>query len=350
MRTFQIQLTTRDGETLEVSCQADESILSAATKAHFSLPAQCRQGSCGACYAQVSNGTFELGAHSPQALPQENGKAKEGAILMCCTQPRSDLALALPYTREKIIHGDIPLRSARIAALESVANDTVHLTLQLEEDPALGIAALFEPGQYMEIGIPGTPHYRAYSLANTDNWDGRLEFLIRLQPGGQFSNYLRSQASIGSPLQVRGPQGAFGIDASSMRARWLVAGGTGLAPMLSILRRMADFQDRTPVRLIYGANASTDRMMQSTLDALAMQLPQLQRDCCLLKATPGSGAVQGTPVSRLQHLLNDAQGAERGWPDIYLCGPPGMIDAASSVARAVGVPEQQIISERFLSS
>ena len=350
MCTFQVQLTTRDGQTLELPCQADETILAAASRAHFALPAQCRQGSCGACYAQVRTGRFALGTHSPQALPQEHGGVKEGAVLMCCTQPRSDLAVDLPYTREKIIEGDIPLRSGHITALESVANDTVHLTLQLDDDPTRGVAALFEPGQYMEIGVPGTPHYRAYSLANIDNWEGRLEFLIRLQPGGLFSDYLRNQASVGSPLRLRGPQGAFGIATDSLRPRWLVAGGTGLAPMLSILRRMADFQDRTPVRLIYGVNCSADLVMQDTLKALGHQLPQLQSDVCLMQATANSLAFAGNPVDRLHDLLADVEGTENGCPDIYLCGPPGMIDAASGVARAAGVPEQQIICERFLGS
>jgi len=103
------------------------------------------------------------------------------------------------------------------------------------------------------------------------------------------------------------------------------------------------------VRLIYGANTAADLMLQSTLDDLAMQLPQLQCARCLVQASPGGDAHAGTPVTLLQALLADHHATHTDWPDIYLCGPAPMIDAATQVALAAGVPALQIVSERFLA-
>ena len=204
--------------------------------------------------------------------------------------------------------------------------------------------AEFEPGQFMELEVPGQDIKRAYSLANTGNWEGRLEFLIRLQPGGLFSTWLREQAAVGQTLIVHGPKGAFGLHESGLRPRWFVAGGTGLAPMLSMLRRMAEFQEPHPARLYFGANRAEDLFCQTELEALQAELPQLQVIYCVWKPEDNWQGFCGTPVDALAQDLADAVVL----PDIYLCGPPALIDAAEAAARAKGVPDQQVLSERFL--
>ena len=107
----------------------------------------------------------------------------------------------------------------------------ISLTLRLQPDPEAGSAAEFSPGQYMELTLPGTDIRRAYSLANLPNWEGRLDFLIRLQPGGTFSTWLGTQARVGDVLSVRGPLGSFVLDEVSVRPRCFVGGGCGLASL-----------------------------------------------------------------------------------------------------------------------
>jgi ferredoxin-NADP reductase len=123
------------------------------------------------------------------------------------------------------------------------------------------------------------------------NWDGTAKLLIHLRPGGSFSTWLTEQAGPGARLTVRGPQGAFGLRDHGIRPRWFVAGGMGLAPMLSMMRRMAEWAD-----------------------------PQLAQ----------------------------ALTANGHSPDVYVCGPPAMVDAAAEVARCNGVDDEHLILERYL--
>lgn len=342
MNTHTIELTTRDGEQFHFECAADRNLLEAAADAHMILPAQCGQGNCGTCYADVTHGDFTLGKHNPAALPADD--AAKGGTLLCCTFPKSDLRIALPFDHDRILIGEIKIRNAEITAIDPVGENTLRLELRLEPSEDNGSAAEFEPGQFMELEVPEQNIKRAYSLANISNWEGRLEFLIRLQPGGLFSTWLREQAAVGQPLIVHGPKGAFGLSESGLRPRWFVAGGTGLSPMLSMLRRMAEFQEPHPARLYFGANRAEELFCQPELKALQTELPQLQVIFCVWKPDDLWQGFCGTPVDALSQDLADATVL----PDIYLCGPPALIDAAEAAARAKGVPDKQVLSERFL--
>lgn len=342
MTTHAIELTTRDGVQYRFACADGQNLLAAAAEAHIALPSQCRQGSCGACYAEVSRGDYLQGAHNPAALSAD--AAQKGGVLLCCTTPVGDLSINLPFDHSHILSGDIRHSDATITAIDAVGANTMRLVLQLAPDADGGSVAEFEPGQFMELEVPGQTIKRAYSLANIGNWEGRLEFLIRLQPDGVFSTWLKDQAQPGQTLRVHGPQGAFGLSESGLRPRWFVAGGTGLAPMLSMLRRMAELQEPHPARLYFGVNRAEELFCLPELQALQAELPQLQLILCVWKPEADWQGFCGTPVDALRQDLAEAGSL----PDIYLCGPPALIDAAEAAARAQGVPERQIISERFL--
>ncbi len=342
MNTHAIELTTRDGEQFYFECTENENLLEAAANAHIVLPAQCGQGNCGTCYADVRHGDFTLGKHNPAALPVD--ELAKGGTLLCCTFPKSDLRIDLPFDHDRILIGAIKIQNAEITAIDSVGENTVRLELCLAPNEEGDSIAQFEPGQFMELEVPGQDIKRAYSLANIGNWEGRLEFLIRLQPGGLFSTWLREQAAVGQTLIVHGPKGAFGLYESGLRPRWFVAGGTGLAPMLSMLRQMADFQEPHPARLYFGANRAEELFCQTELEALQTELPQLQVIFCVWKPNDSWQGFCGTPVDALIQDLEDST----VFPDIYLCGPPALIDAAEAAAKGKGVPDKQVLSERFL--
>jgi ferredoxin-NADP reductase/ferredoxin len=338
--TYHIELSTRDGQPLAFDCAPEQNLIDAAAAGNITLPSQCRQGSCGACHASVTAGDYALGQHSPDALPS----GQSGAILMCRTTPHSDLRVALPFDYSKILFHAVPRRSAEITALETVAENTVRLELRLDADADCGSAAEFEPGQFMEIEVPGSSERRAYSLANTGNWDGRLEFLIRLQPGGLFSAFLRDSAQPGMKLAVRGPLGAFGIEPGSLRPRWFVGGGTGLAPVLSMLRRMAEFGETHEARLFFGVNRESELFALDELERLKAELPQLKVTLCVWKPEGDWQGFMGTPADALQQALAEAPVQ----PDIYLCGPAPLVNAVEAAAESFGVPKERVFSERFL--
>ncbi|WP_446901481.1 FAD-binding oxidoreductase [Burkholderia sp. YIM B11467] len=337
--TYRIEITTRDGERFGFGCDAEQDLLAAAADAGITLPSQCRRGSCGACQATVVDGAYEMQADSAGVLPV----GQRGAVLLCRTTPRGDLRVAAPYDRTKVLLHPVPVRTARIATLDTIAADTMRVALQVEPDDTFGSAVEFEPGQFAELEVPGSGLRRPYSLANTSNWDGRLEFLIRLRPDGWFSTYLRERARPGDPLTVRVPMGGFGLFADSLRPRWFVAGGTGLAPILSMLRRMAEYQEMIDARLFFGVNQENELFMLDELARLQTDLPQLRVDLCVWRPGGEWAGFRGTPVDALRAALAQAGAL----PDIYVCGPPPLVQGVRDAAIVAGVPDAQFASERF---
>lgn len=171
-----------------------------------------------------------------------------------------------------------------------------------------------------------------------------MEFLIRLQPNGAFSNYLVGRAKVGDELLLRGPQGSFTVDEASQAPRWFVAGGTGLAPMQSMLRQMAEFGDGRECRLVFGVNREEELFAQDAVEALTTSLPRLTVVHCVWKPGPSWTGFAGTPADALAVALAGAKAA----PDLYVCGPPKLIDAVEAVGRAAGIPHDRIFSEQFL--
>lgn len=336
-----IHLTTRDGHELSFDCAPEQNLIDAAAAANIILPSQCRQGSCGACHAAVTSGDFALAELGGQALPADSANG----VLMCCTMPRSDLRVALPYDYARILFHAPKRRSAEIVALDRVARDMVRLELRLEPDDDGNAAAEFEPGQFMELEFPGSDERRAYSLANTSNWDGLLEFFIRLREGGRFSAFLRDTAAPGMKLAVLGPLGAFGIAADSLRPRWFVAGGSGLAPMLSMLRRMGELQETHEARLFFGVNREDELFAGEELWRIGGELAQFHVSLCVYHPVAEWHGFIGTAADALAQALTSATAQ----PDIYVCGPPALIDATVKIATAAGLPPEHIFSERFLA-
>lgn len=342
--SYAISLETHDAQRFDFDCDAEQTVLAAMEAAGYYPPSLCKEGGCGACIAKHETGGYHLGDYSAAALPEE--ASARGEVLLCRTYPESDLRLTVAYNADRIHIGHSKPRRAEIVAVETVAARTVRLMLRILPDENGGLPLDFEPGQFMELEIPEQGVKRAYSLANTCNWDGTLEFLIRIQPGGCFSAYLQDRAKPGDRLLVHGPSGAFGIQAQSLAPRCFVAGGTGVAPFLSILRRMAEWQEDHETMLLLGVNNEAELFYHDEWRRLLQALPQLRIQLCVWRPEEAWDGFRGTPAEALRSYL--AQTA--ALPDIYLCGPPPLVDAAIQVALQAGVDVERIFSERFVSS
>lgn len=343
MNRHQITLNTRDGQSVVFECATDEDVLSAAEQQTILLPSQCHNGSCGACVASVSQGDYDLAPCSPDVLSAD--AQSHGQVLLCRTHPRSDLHINTPYTYDFIRFERTPERMAEISAIETVAPDTLRIVLSLLADEQHGQAAEFEPGQYMEIAVPDTDAWRAYSLANNTNWDGQLEMVIRLRTGGLFSDYLR-HAQAGERLLVRGPQGTFTLQENGLRPRWFIGGGTGVVPLISMLRRMADWGDSHPARLYFAVRHRDELFFTEQLAALQAQLPQLQVKFCVSQPETADTSGAGNVIETLRTDL--AQSTTL--PDCYVCGSARLVQGVTHVATMLGVPATQLYSERFVAA
>lgn len=333
-----ITLRTRDSARFEFSCADTDTVLNAAETAGLYLPAMCHEGTCGACHARVAEGRYTLGPVGAGVLAD----AAAGGVLLCRCRPEGDLVIDLPYAQADIRRHLVPQRSATITGLTPAGSGAMAMTLALDPDPELGAAADFVPGQYMEVAIPGTTIRRAYSMANLPNWDGRLEFLIRLLPGGAFSTYLAGRARLGDRLQVRGPLGRFMLDETSPRPRCLIGGGCGFAPVLSMLRHLAEFQDMQPTTLIFAVNREDELFAAEAIGALEAALPMLTVVLSVWRPQGAWSGFTGTAADALAATLDAAV----AWPDVYVCGPPALVQSVLAVAGARGLPPAQIFTEQ----
>ncbi len=339
--SYEITLITSDDKQINFSCLPTQSVQEAAESSGFFLPAMCQAGSCGSCVAVCRSGDYTLESYSRFLLP--DNPAEGGHVLLCRLYPKSDLTLQTPYVVDKICNQKAIARDAEVVSIEKIAERTTRLVLQLQPDDQHSLSFEFEPGQYVELEIPELELKRAYSLANAPNWDGSLEFLIRTQPQGRFAHYLE-QATVGQRLKVHGPAGDFCVRQQGLNPRCFVAGGTGLAPFLSTLRQMAEWGTDHPTTLFLGVTNEQELFCQQELAELVAAIPQLSVEICVWQASDAWQGFVGTPVDALRLYLNNTSNLS---PDIYLCGPPMLVESAIAVAHEAGIKDDQIFCERF---
>jgi benzoate/toluate 1,2-dioxygenase reductase subunit len=251
--------------------------------------------------------------------------------------PSSDCIIAVPVPSsacklKPAEHG------ATLTSVEMVSDSTIIVTMDVDKPEALH----FLPGQYVNITVPGTNEHRSYSFSSKPG-AAQASFLIRNVPGGLMSGWLTEQAAPGAKMQFVGPQGSFflrGVD----RPVVMLAGGTGLAPLLSMLEVLADEGTGQPIHLIYGVTKDGDLVEMDRIEALADRLPTFTWSCCV--ADPESGQPLKGYVT--EHLKDEHLNA--GDCDVYLCGPPPMVEAVRKFFSEKGVSPAHFHYEKFASS
>jgi toluene monooxygenase electron transfer component len=331
--SYEIELS--DGRSFH--CRPDETILRAALKAGLNAPYECASGACGSCKCRVKSGASTMLWEAAPGL-SDRDRAKSDRILACQTLPRSDMILILRA------EGELPEPTPErwLAAVEScVALNAMVMRIVLR----IPAAVQFLPGQFCLFEIPGAGR-RAYSMANLPNCEGRLEFLIKRKRGGAGTGFLMERLGRGASLRIEGPYGR-GYLRSSSRPIVAVAGGSGLAPMLSILRAALK-SDRAEIATLYfGVNETQELFCLDDLAEVARgdraQIHLVIRD------TPSAG-INGFPLT--VGLVGDAVVAKESAledKDLYVAGPWPMVD--DLLTRTVGagrIPADRVFFDRFL--
>ncbi len=342
---YKITAYTEDGHIIEFAGSPSEDIVTSALKQDVILLTSCREGGCATCKAECSDGDYELANASVQALPPD--EEEEGFVLLCCTYPRSNLTLNLPYTFDRVSFEKTNQEwTGDIAVAERVSSNVMRLVIR-PGDPETGepVKLKFTPGQYIDIEVPGTDVWRSYSLATTSD-SGDLEFLIRLLPDGFFSKFLLTGAAPGVRVRLHGPLGAFAMRENGFRPRYFIAGGTGLSPVLSMIRHMQIEEHPQQAKLFFGVTHEHELFFADTLREIESAMSNLEVHISVINPELSSPYPAGTVVDELKKDF-ELGGAS---PDIYVCGPPAMIDATLAAARKYGMPADQIFYERFLAS
>jgi propane monooxygenase reductase component len=328
---------------IEIEVDESETILNAAFRQGIMLMHGCKEGQCSACKSFLLDGDVDLDKYSTFALP--DFEEAEGWTLLCRAHAYSDVEVELINYDEEILHGGSPPRTipTRVTAIEPLTHDIRMLRLAVEDDEPF----TFRPGQYVDIRIPGAgDEHRSFSMANLAAEPGELEFMIKCYPGGRFSGLLDGDLSVGDALEVTGPYGVFTLRTSSPRRIVFIGGGAGMAPILCLLRSMAEAGVERPATFYYGARRATDLFHLAELAELAERLPGLSFVPALSEESNGDWAGEAglitEVVDRLEPDLADV--------DAYLCGPPPMVDAAIALLEAKGVHEEHIYFDKFTTT
>lgn len=337
--TYQATVNFDDGVSRSFAVPANTSILDAAIEEQIPLLYQCRSGGCSSCMAQLTEGDAQTRSGASSSLLDSEYAA--GQRLLCLCEAQSDCTFSVPYS-SSVGAGAVHEVHAFIDSIEKIAVNVVRLTLELAEGDWID----FRPGQFMQIEVPGAGVLRSYSPSSTLADLPKLEFLVRLIPGGAMSSYLEEHAKADDVLTLRGPYGAFFLREEYKRAQQIfVAGGTGLAPILSMIDSLRQSGGTKPPMLLSFGCATPDALF--ALDDIELRqcwLPTLQT-----RISVNQGALEtqhlGTPVSALDDSVVISPNAVA-----YLCGPQPMIDAATTRLIELGIPPHNIFSEQFVAS
>jgi benzoate/toluate 1,2-dioxygenase reductase subunit len=331
MNSYRIALNFEDGVTRFVDCGANEKVLDAAFRQRINLPMDCSDGVCGTCKCRAESGAYDLGDdYIEDALTED--EAAEGLVLTCQMVPKSDCVIAVPVPSTACKTGMAQF-GATVTEVVPFSDAAYELVLDIPEN-----APAFLPGQYVNITVPGSGQHRSYSFSSAP-CERRMTFLIKQVPGGLMSSWLQ-EAAAGEPLQLTGPLGSFYLRAAT-RPLLFLAGGTGLAPFLAMLEVLAMQQVSQPLHLIYGVTRDQDLVLEERLVEYAARIPGFSFSTCVADSQtthPRQGYVTSHMPVEVLHGGN---------VDVYLCGPPPMVDAVQKHFKTEGITPASFHYEKF---
>ncbi|WBS05745.1 benzoate 1,2-dioxygenase electron transfer component BenC [Pseudoduganella sp. SL102] len=336
MNTHRIALQFEDGITRFITCNDNEKLADAAYRQKVNIPLDCRDGACGTCRGFCESGSYDMpeSSYIEDALEAED--AARGFILACQCKPTSDCVVKIPATSESCKSGAHTF-TGRIAAVDHLSASTITFAIDLD-----GAGPDFLPGQYVNVAIPGTTLTRSYSFSSPPGAT-RARFVVRNVPGGRMSGFLSNEAAPGQAITFTGSYGSFYLRPVA-RPVLLLAGGTGIAPFLSMLDVLAARGFAQPVRLVYAVTNDHDLVGLEQLDRIAA-------------AHPDFTYVTTVAAADSQHRRKGYATAhvEPGWMnggdvDVYLCGPVPMVDAVRGWFAETGVAPASFHYEKFSST
>ncbi len=323
----------------EYDVEEGATVLQAAIDAGIKLPYGCQNGACGACKGKVVSGAIDHAATPEGTLPDI--ERSEGMALFCCAKPLTDLVIE---AKEVTAKTDIPVKTmpCRVQKLERLAPDVIALQLKLPTNERLQFLA----GQYIEILLKDGKR-RAFSLANAPYDDELLQLHIRLAPGGHFTEHVFGAMKEREMLRFEGPHGSFFLredENSAKKPIILLAGGTGFAPIKSLVEYAIHSKIERPMQLYWGAK-----------DRAGLYLPELPQRWAAEHAHIKYVPVLSEPTAAdawsgrtgLVHQAVLADHADLSGFQVYACGAPAMIDAARRDFTARGLPEDEFYADSF---
>jgi benzoate/toluate 1,2-dioxygenase reductase subunit len=331
---FKVALQFEDGLTKLIECGQDETIANAAYRQKINIPIDCREGACGTCRAQCESGQYNLpnSAYIEDALSAD--EAAGGQILTCQTRPRSDMVVHIPVA-SAACKTKAALYQGVIERITELSSHTLELDLRLDDPQSLQ----FLPGQYVNLVVPGTNQMRSYSFSSAPDTQ-HASFVLRCVTNGLMSSHLANEAKPGDALGFTGPFGNFYLR-EVRRPVLFLAGGTGIAPFLSMLEVLRNLRPVHPIHMVYGVTHDDDLVLCNRLDDCATHIVNFSYRTCVASAE-SSHDRKGYVT---EHIETDW--LNNGDVDVYLCGPVAMVDAVTAWLQRLGLKPANFFYEKF---
>ncbi|WP_113062879.1 benzoate 1,2-dioxygenase electron transfer component BenC [Oligella urethralis] len=333
MMSYRIALNFEDGVTRFIECGAQEKVLDAAYRHRINLPMDCSDGVCGTCKCQAESGDYELiDDYIDEALTED--EAEQGLVLTCQMIPKSDCVIAVPAASTMCKTGTDNFK-ATVTEVRRYDDAAFELFIDATEQ-----APNFLPGQYVNIVVPGSAEHRSYSFSSAPG--ATMGFLIKQVPKGLMSTWLTT-AQPGVELNITGPLGTFYLRPVT-RPLLFLAGGTGLAPFLSMLEVLAEQGSKQSIHMLYAVTRDQDLVLVDSLEAYKARLENFSYTTIVADEN-SSHPHKGYVTHHLEPaMLHD------GEVDVYLCGPPPMVDAVNEYMKSNNMTPSNFYYERFIPS
>jgi NAD(P)H-flavin reductase/ferredoxin len=335
--SYQIALTFEDGVTRFIECRPNEIVSDASYRQRINIPLDCRDGVCGTCKSFCESGDYELGDYVPdEAMTEDEEEA--GYVLTCQMTPKSDCIIRIPATSD-VAKTSVSTYEGELVSNDRLSDTALAFSIKLNNRSSLG----FLPGQYVNIQVPGTDQARSFSFSSGPGED-EVGFLIRNTTHGVLTTYLRDRAKPGDKISFNGPLGSFYLRKIDRPVLFL-AGGTGLAPFLSMLSKIEqDGGGEHPIHLIFGVTNDPDLVELEKIEGYAARLANFTFTC-VVASEESSYPNKGFVTHHMKpELLHD------GFVDVYLCGPPPMVDAVRKYLADQGIEPASFYYEKFSGS
>ena len=329
---FKVKITNGD----EIKVDEGNTILESALDQGIDFPHGCRTGNCGACKSKKKSGEIEMSPFSEFALDED--EEKQGLILACRSVPWSDCEIEILNEDDEKDKNNLEIKNLKceVINIKKVTRDIFIINLKLKDKNLFEFIA----GQYAELYI-GDCKQKHFSMANSPNTN-ELEFHIKTLDGGEVSNYIKNDLKLGEIITVKGPYGNAYLREKHKGPIIAVAGGTGLAPILSIIEYSQEIEMKQPINIYYGAQSEQELYFIEKLDMITKTNNNLKFNPVIIEKSKNKSIRQGLVTDALIEDINDFDGYKA-----YLAGPPKMVEAAEKILTNKGIRKVDIHSDAF---
>jgi len=328
-----------DGKTVFFPVEQNEILIDAAMRNGIKIPLDCREGVCATCQGRCESGSYTQDYVDDEALSAQD--LAQGKVLTCQTRVQSDATFYVDFASTLCSQTESSPVTGVVTGVEQVSPTTAILHLDAGQS---AVPLDFLPGQYARLSIPGTSSTRAYSFANRPSPTNQLQFLIRLLPDGAMSNYIRTQCRVGDEINIEAPLGTFYLRQPA-RPLIFVAGGTGLSAFLGMLDQLSETGCDQPISLYYGVRSATDLC---ELERIARYEQRLGQFRFVPVVSGDDNDWDGKRGYVTDHF--DATALSNAPSDIYVCGPPPMVESIKTWLSEQALHQGQLYYEKFTDS